>query len=320
MKKTILVVIFVFCLIGLGSITINSTQELFYLISNTADAEGLIGYWGFNYGDASDESENGYNGKSVGVDFIDGIFGLGCEIQGTDRIESIPKSFDDSINNQFTFSTWVYLYEGFLDKALYIFDCREDSWDGGGFIFAISTNNVAYFELRETGEKQFIKSSDGIFVETWTHIAVVFNNDAGHFKVYINGVENNVSTTYKQYSKTYYDAVIGNNHWGYIDGEWRPLNGIVDEIRIYNRALDEDEIQNLYENPSGFHKSFLFGKISDIGSAGIIITFKAVNLHYINTNPFVHKRYFLGETFRITDDYRGYLSGAFVFALVNTDI
>lgn len=318
--KTILLMVSLFCLIGTVFIPTVSTQILNHPIINTTDTKGLIGHWGFNYGDASDESGNGYNGNPKGVNFINGIFGLGCEIKGTDRIESIPEAFDDSINNQFTFSTWLYPYEDFVNKAFYIFDCRADSWEGGGFLVSIRKNNIAVFELREKGENQYSKSSDSIPIDTWTHIAVVFNNDVGQFKMYINGIENNVSTTYKEYSETYYDAVIGNNHWASYDGEWRPFNGILDEIRIYDRALDEDEIKDLYENPSGFHKALLLGKISDNSSTGNIITFKAVNIHCIKTNPFEYRRYYQGENFRITDDYKGFLSVEFIFALVNTDI
>lgn len=317
MNKEVIYVISI-CAILLGTTGISAiSPKKMVQMNTTSEPMGLVGLWGFNDQNADDASGNEHHGVPIDVNFIDGIFGMGCEIEGDARISGIPDSFDDSIDNQLTLSAWVYLYEAYVDTSYYIFDCREDSWVGGGFILYITQNTNAYFELREVGENQFVRSATNIPVGTWTHVAVVYNHDLGSISIYVNGQLNNVSTTYKPYSQSHYDGCIGNNHWS--DGNWRPLHGIIDEVRIYDNALDDHEIANLYENPSGFHNAFIVGRISDISSSGGIITFKAVNVHYVQQGTFTHERYFLGEKIRITNEYKGYLSGAFICALVSTD-
>jgi hypothetical protein len=53
----------------------------------------------------------------------------------------------------------------------------------------------------------------------------------------------------------YYDnslgTAIGNNHWAPGDGQWATFNGIIDELRVYDRALSPDEITEHYNNPCG---------------------------------------------------------------------
>lgn len=322
MKKQGIFVVFAFSLLlGAGISSGNLIDKNIQNDMDFLDAGGLICHWSFNQENTVDLSGNEYHGEGIGIHFSDGVFSFGCEINdGSDRVSYIPDAFDDSIHNEMTFSSWIYLYENPIDQNRYVFDCREDAWDGGGFIFLITKDNYASFQFREVGEDKVVVSSSKIPIETWTYVAVVFNHNVGSISMFINGVENNVSTTYKGYSQSMYDAVIGNNHWGYIDGEWRPLNGIIDEIRIYNRALDSSEINNLFENPSGMYNAFLFGKIEDIEQINEDIMFKAVNLYYFKGKPFSIHRYFLGETIRITNDYKGFLSGNFIFASVQMEV
>jgi hypothetical protein len=60
--------------------------------------------------------------------------------------------------------------------------------------------------------------------------------------LYINGTLDNTNTLTDEFSQSGNSPAIGNNHWG---GEWAPFNGIEDEVRIYNRALNDNEIKQL---------------------------------------------------------------------------
>ena len=73
-------------------------------------------------------------------------------------------------------------------------------------------------------------------LNTWTHLAVTFG--AGTLRLYVNGVQvgtQAVSGTLR----TSADALTigGNGVWS----EW--FAGLIDEVRIYNRALTQAEIQ-----------------------------------------------------------------------------
>jgi hypothetical protein len=61
-----------------------------------------------------------------------------------------------------------------------------------------------------------------------------------------SSLEDNILTaTTPYYKNSTGSPAIGNNWWAPGDGEWRPFNGIIDELRIYDRALSPDEIAEL---------------------------------------------------------------------------
>jgi hypothetical protein len=71
----------------------------------------------------------------------------------------------------------------------------------------------------------------------WTHLAVTY--DGANMRLYVNGVL--VRTTARAGAMIATDGVLhigGNQVWG---GEF--FGGVMDEIRIYNRALSVSEIQ-----------------------------------------------------------------------------
>jgi len=313
--------------IGAGIIPSIPSEEPKEVTVQSKNDDGLVGYWNFNEGEGNvirDYSGNGCHGENFGARWIDGIFGYGLEIEDDDMVGCISDSFDDSIDNQLTITCWLYWYGEHPDtysQSSYIFDCREDSWDGGGFILYLSPEGLVQFRIREIGKSQDVTSSSVISIDTWVHVAVVFNFESETLKIYINGNEDNSSIAFNHYSDTNYDAVIGNNHWAPIDGEWCPLNGIIDELRIYNRALSKSEIQQLYENPGNLKPCVLIGRISSLDSGGgNLIFLEAEKLRVITFSPFQFLQYSYSEKITISEDYIGILNPNFVCAYCKADI
>jgi hypothetical protein len=132
-----------------------------------------------------------------------------------------------------TLEAWVYptqsgnwrtvlLKEGsnFLSYALYTDDGNAPA---GGWIHIGSTDHVA-------------EAANQLPLNQWSHLAATY--DGATLKLYINGalagtknVTGSITTTNGAF------RIGGNSIWG----EW--FNGIIDEVRIYNRALSVSEIQ-----------------------------------------------------------------------------
>jgi hypothetical protein len=75
------------------------------------------------------------------------------------------------------------------------------------------------------------------------HIVQIFNN--GIAKVYLNGVlEGETSSTGVIVGNANVPLLIGKASW--VQSNATGYNGVLDDIAIYNRALTEQEIQNLY--------------------------------------------------------------------------
>lgn len=226
---------------GDGGVTLNLTQ-------------GLVGYWNLNEGSGSiahDSSGNGYDGTISGASWINGISGSALQITGTNIVGGISSSFDDSITTAITVSAWVKWYgPSTYPHDSFIFDCRSTSPQG--FAFAIQRANGKLLFHMNQGNSSFITSVSSVPSNgSWTHVAIVFDDANDILRLYINGIQDNTKGTTAHYQNSNANAAIGNNHWAPGDGQWAPLNGIEDEVRIYNRALNASEIEYLYENPGG---------------------------------------------------------------------
>ena len=72
---------------------------------------------------------------------------------------------------------------------------------------------------------------------TWRHICGT--NDGTTSRLYIDGVLDASATE----SVSSLQPTVTFGHW---QGGTRYLNGLIDDVRIYNRALSPDEIKRLY--------------------------------------------------------------------------
>ena len=98
-------------------------------------------------------------------------------------------------------------------------------------------------------------AGDRVPVDTWTHLAFVLVTDSADStgyvagKLFVNGVDQPVSLDGTGdisggivHNTTASPAIIGNSWVG--DDEF---DGELDEIRVYSRALSDDEIKALYD-------------------------------------------------------------------------
>lgn len=209
--------------------------------------EGLIAYWTFDEGDGSivhDSSGYGNDGINNGAVWTTGKFGSALEITGTQFVENIPASFDTPITTAFTVTAWVKWYGPSPYPHDYIiFDGRADKPYGFCFYLRYTTGQLV---MHLNDDSTVIYSTLTVPRESWTFVAGVFNDDTDTLRLYINGRQDSTLTTSLQHLDSYHPAMIGNNHWAPGDGQWAPINGIQDEIRIYNRELTASEIYDLY--------------------------------------------------------------------------
>ena len=108
----------------------------------------------------------------------------------------------------------------------------------------VGSDKVLRFRLKtdgDTGELKADTATGLIDLDVWTHVAAVW--DGAAMKLYKNGVE--IGSLDKGGTlSTNPDAnvAIGNQPVG-TDG--RPWDGLIDDVRLYNRGLSETEILEL---------------------------------------------------------------------------
>jgi hypothetical protein len=100
------------------------------------------------------------------------------------------------------------------------------------------------FRLKTNGSTTTLIAHSGVLnTEEWTHVAATW--DGGSMRLYKNGeVVGNTPRSGTLTSGPVVEISIGNQPAG-AQGGLRPFDGVIDEVRIYDRALKQEEIQAL---------------------------------------------------------------------------
>lgn len=226
-------------------------QELTFTTSNIDISTGLVAYYPFN-GNAGDSSGNGNHGTVNGAALTTDRFGNSNKAYDFNGINnSIVVANSQTLNiigNQISISYWMNFRNNIVDGKYQ--GVSKGGWDvGSGYelIFRYSysgdPNNTGAVCLNSTNGGF---NSEGInsFQNTWVNITSTFEN--GTQKTYYNGILQNtisagagISSFYSNTNNLYIGTRDPQNGYvGFLDGK-------MDDIRIYNRALTQAEITYL---------------------------------------------------------------------------
>ena len=220
----------------------NTTSNCLDLPSNLQ--QGLVGYWPF-CGNANDESGNGNNGTVNGATLTADRFGndeSSYNFNGSSFID-----LGDSINlNVLSISAWINSTDLSAQQGI-ISQLRD--WGGfrfKNFHFYIESDSSCGIHFGNGIDYNTTPSSGSGFISPnlWYHLAVSRTQDSA--KLYLNGVLRSKIATlnYVTYPnpKTYIGARVEA-----IQGQSGTFfKGKIDDVAIWNRALTQQEITQLY--------------------------------------------------------------------------
>jgi len=213
-----------------------------------ANNAGLVGHWSFEDGrgatstDFSGKSNHGVLLPGTSGDntasssmWVNARLGRGINFDGTD--DAIKLTSDVLGTGDITIATWIKADSYGAGNLGRIIDNGQtrllvDSASGNKFIFTsdAATNASGADNSVRLGEWQFV---------------VVTRTSAGVANIYVNGVLNSTadqsSGTPVAPSGTTY---IGNNS----NPGTRSFDGIIDDVRVYNRILSASEVSKLYKS------------------------------------------------------------------------
>lgn len=197
----------------------------------------LAAAFGFNETTGStviDSSGNGNEGLISGAARTDqGKYGGALLFNGTSDLVLVNSSATLNLPAGMTIEAWIYPtasqsgWRAVLHKNKDAYYLHASSPDGpmrpaGGAVFA--------------GKEQYTPSGAAIPPNTWTHLAVTYNGTS--LNLYVNGVQVSARTVTGAVQVNALPLHIGGN--SYSDQYFK---GIIDEVRIYGRALSQNEIQ-----------------------------------------------------------------------------
>jgi hypothetical protein len=213
--------------------------------------DGLIAYWTFDQDSgpvALDSSGYEHHAKLMNMDFneswVDGKVGRALAFNGID--DYVSAGNPQGLNNlsAFTFAAWIY----------------PNQWgkDGSGCIFS-KKDWIKHLRLTNSFGEQAIRGFVGskgtgsaansqrgtIKLNIWQHIAFTYEDKKDrNVKLYIDGNEVQYASRTRATGPILYDG-SGDLRVGAYDLKNRWFEGLIDEVRIYDRALGASEIQVL---------------------------------------------------------------------------
>ncbi len=240
--------------VGLGL-----TASLMAQVPNYVPKNGLVGWWPFN-GNANDESGNGNNGTVNGATLT------------ADRFGNVGKAYSfDGVNDKIdvTHSPNLSIFGDQSHSTISIWCYGNLNWTGeligkgfhsvnvgnyGNKYLSICYDSQSYqYTLYDYSKLNSVRCPNGYFnPNQWYHLLFVRGSK---MKVYVNGVDVSTSENNSGWL-TNYNLVLDNTTMTFGSRNVRndnnvPFNdfyfkGQIDDIGIWNRALTDQEISDLY--------------------------------------------------------------------------
>ena len=305
MKKKILLLIAVATL-GLTAATIAQ-------VPNYVPTNGLVGWWPFN-GNANDESGNGNNGVVYNATADVNRFNQqnsALFFNGINSGVELPSNVFPSTNGSYSLSAWFKLTTNTNQiNGFTIFDDRDSIvWDyKGRYIVDLATNpSQSYYQMSDVGPKTY---SYNIPSYNWVYLTCVYNSTIQKMFLFKNGVIADSSVCSSSWFLPGNRKIqIGRcqspliyNGIDHFTGHW---NGQLDDIGIWDRALTQQEITNLYTGVNCGNNTNISPQTNSLVT-GSIATFNATTT---DPNPSYVWQSDFGQGFQTLNNFGNY-SGA----------
>lgn len=209
---------------------------------------GLVAHWSFDDCTATDVSGNGHDGVINGTpQCVTGINGEALQFNGiSDFIEIADTPELRLSGSSYTLSAWVNL-KGYNSSYQSSLIAKRGNGEQDGYIWALSGNAAGNPVGRPSialsgGANPTMISTKGTPLDSWRHIVVIYDTSAQTAKLYVNNALETSATNFPTSNpNTAVSLVIAKDN---TDNYY--LNGIVDDVRMYNRVLTAVEIKKLY--------------------------------------------------------------------------
>ncbi|NQV31479.1 MAG: hypothetical protein HQ515_02240, partial [Phycisphaeraceae bacterium] len=223
-----------------------------FLCLSTGGADPIL-IWTFDEGTGNvvlDKSGNGHDGVINGALWEAGGFngkGFALSFEGGTTVEDAAGG--DYLNglSATTVAIWIKSNETGSDRGFItgvtpsgqdrVFTMRYDS-SGASY----GGTNLIKMGIQSIGGDQQIESSSDLQTTEWQHVAMTWE-DGGEIRLYVNGVEDEVSgrnTPNNTGTTSEITALIVGKGGKDASNGW---NGLIDEVRIFDTALNAEEIQ-----------------------------------------------------------------------------
>ena len=191
-------------------------------------------------GSPADLSGN-YNGVQTNVTYPVGKYDLAASFNGSSSYVEIEDSTSLRLLGSYSISCWVKFNNVSSGLQRIIVKDNSNDYSGG---YAIYANNSQVEVVHSNGSYNGFAVSGQFTVGNWYHLVMTFNSSNNNLSLYNNTTLIGGTTTSGSLT-----ASVDNLFFGTF-GETTPggqfLNGSLDQVRIFNKALSAGEVTTLY--------------------------------------------------------------------------
>ena len=218
--------------------------------------EGLVAYFKFEEAsgrDIVDASGLEHDGETVGdADRVEGKFGKGMQFDGESSYANVPAGTLGMFEAA-TMTVWVNVFAMPSTNSYNIVGMT--SGPGAGFYLELYAGTLAAWQCGPNMNATFAYTA----VDEWHHLAGVYTG--AEILIYVDGEQRAKGAGTNLPDVNGMPFMISGDH-AETANFGGSLDGIVDEVRIYNRALEADEIQDTMEESTDNAAVAPVGKLS----------------------------------------------------------
>jgi len=201
----------------------------------------LVAYYPFE-GSADDVSGNGYDGSITNQGtYVGGRSGQAVSFDGTEGYVNVADADGLDSFSSLTVSAWFRLDGGGAGPANTL--VRKN----GAYLLQRTSGDYISFAVWDGGLADWKAVRTRVFdasdYGTWHHVSGVFDSDESTYTLYLDGVEVDTATT----TATTVASSSSPLTVGGLEDQYS-LDGALDDVRIYSRALSASEVQALYDS------------------------------------------------------------------------
>ncbi|MFP5043063.1 LamG-like jellyroll fold domain-containing protein [Parasediminibacterium sp. JCM 36343] len=286
-----------------------SLFAILLLTATTINAQiptnGLIAYYPFS-GNAIDSSGNGNNGTVNGAILSNDRFGntnSAYSFNGVSSYITVPQTKQIEMY-QGTWNIWVKLNSPSKGKGYYFFGKRDNQNDD--IVLSEYQGNCVGQYVGNGNNNTGTGLSGSTIANGWHMLTLMYDlsKTKNNLQLFCDGKAND-SSTVQQLTFINGDIRFGieeNNNY------WDALNGILDDALIYNRVLNNTEIQTLYHQ-GGYALPVSFENISAVKN-GNFVNVNWQTATELNTSHFIIQHSKDGTSFTDIGTLKAVGSGA----------
>lgn len=220
MKRELVLLVFVF-LVGVVS---------------AGYSNGMVSYWGFDNNFADMIGSN--DGTNYGGIFVGGQVRSAVSFDGSSYVD-VGSSGIWNLSGDFSVEAWINSNAVGTEMDIYV---ESNTGDDNPFArMVISGGNLYYGFRNDDALSEISNSIPGIVAGSWQHVALTRSGST--FTLYLDGVGTSFTDTMPSpitINTVNIGVMMRPSPVGYFDGE-------VDDVSVYDRALSQGEINEIYQ-------------------------------------------------------------------------